>query len=390
MIRIALNAWFWDNPSVGSGQYLKYLAPALLEIDDNLEIILVSPKPFKTKPETKPRLKFHVAPTPFPNQTSNLAKVWFEQITFPRACQRLGVDVAHVPYFGSSLSPTVPTVVTVHDLIPMMLPEYRGNALVRLYTSLVAAAAPQADLILADSGASKRDILQKLKAPDEQVRVVYLAPAPHFQPAETWPQIIEIKKKYNLPENFVLYLGGYDVRKNVSALLHAYTWVSATLGDEYPLVLAGRLPEKDTSFFPDPLRIARELGIEEYIITPGWIAEEDRPLVYAAATVFVFPSRYEGFGLPVLEAMACGTPVVTTNAASLPEVAGGAAWLVSPDDEAQLIEAMRRALCDQTLREEMTTKGRAHATTFTWDRTARQTADVYKRALAPEEVRIRE
>ena len=134
-MKIAINAWFWDRPSVGSGQYLKYLLPALLEADDSLEITLVSPKPFDSLsntsgvPETTPNqnLRFHVAKTPLPNQSSNLAKVWFEQITFPRSCKQLGVELAHVPYFGSPLSPTVPTVVTIHDLIPMILPEYRGD-----------------------------------------------------------------------------------------------------------------------------------------------------------------------------------------------------------------------------------------------------------------------
>jgi glycosyltransferase involved in cell wall biosynthesis len=377
-LKIAINAWFWDNPSVGSGQYLKYLLPALLEIDDDLEIILVSPKPFKTKPDTEPKLKFQVATTPFLKQASNLTKVWFEQITFPRTCQKLGVDVAHVPYFGSPLAPTVPTVVTIHDLIPMVLPEYRGNALVRFYTSLVAAAAPQARLILADSEASKRDVLQQLNVPDKQVRVVYLAPAPSFQPAETWQQIIDIKKKYNLPENFVLYLGGYDVRKNVSALLHAYTWVSAALGDQYPLVLVGRLPEKDTSFFPDPLRIARELGIEEYVVTPGWIAEEDRPLLYAAATVFVFPSRYEGFGLPVLEAMACGTPVVTTNAASIPELAGPAAFQLDPNDTKHMAAPIIRLCTEEESNDEMIERGFTQVEKFSWEKTAQQTLQAYR------------
>jgi glycosyltransferase involved in cell wall biosynthesis len=375
-LKVAINAWFWDNPSVGSGQYLKYLLPALLEADEDLEITLVSPKPFHTQPDTG-RLNFHQTMTPFSNQAANLAKVWFEQITFPRVCRALSVDVAHVPYFGSSLSPGVPTVVTVHDLIPMVLPEYRGNMLVRLYTSLVAAAAPQAALILADSQASKRDILHKLNVPDEQVRVVYLAPAPYFQPAETWQQIVDIKKKYNLPEDFVLYISGYDVRKNVSALLHAYTWVSATLGDEYPLVLAGRLPEKDTPFFPDPLRIARELGLEEYIITPGWIAEEDRALLYAAATVFVFPSRYEGFGLPVLEAMACGTPVVTTNVSSIPELAGPAAFQVDPNDTKHIAAPIIRLCTEAESRDEMVELGFAQVEKFSWEKTARQTLRAY-------------
>lgn len=384
-MKVAINAWFWDNPSVGSGQYLQYLVPALLKADDSLEIVLISPKPFDLIKNTAvipdPKVKFEVIQTPLANQASNLAKVWFEQITFPRACRRLGVDLAHVPYFGSPLAPSVPTVVTIHDLIPMILPEYRGGFLVRLYTSLVAAAAPQSKIILADSAASKRDILAKLGLPDEQVRVVYLAPAPHFQPAETWQQLVEIKQKYNLPENFVLYLGGYDVRKNISALLHAYTWVSATLGDQYPLVLAGRIPTGDSAFFPNPLRIARELGLADYVISPGWIAEEDRPLLYAAATVFVFPSRYEGFGLPVLEAMACGVPVVTTNAASIPELAGPAAFQLDPNDTKHMAAPIIRLCTEEESRDTMIERGFAQVEKFSWQKTAQETLQAYRDAL---------
>lgn len=381
-MKIAVNAWFWDNPAVGSGQYLKYLLPALLEADGSLDITLISPKPFDSiSLEPYPNLKFHTVKTPFANPASNLAKVWFEQITFPRACRKLGVDLAHVPYFGSPLAPSVPTVVTIHDLIPMVLPEYRGGFLVRLYTSLAAAAAPQAKIILADSEASRRDILQKLGLPAEQVRVVYLAPAPHFQPAETWQQLVEIKKKYNLPESYVLYLGGYDVRKNVSALLHAYTWVSATLGDQYPLVLAGRMPATDTPFFPDPLRIARELGLADVVITPGWVTEEDRPLLYAAATVFVYPSRYEGFGLPVLEAMACGVPVVTTNAASIPELAGPAAFQLDPHDTKHMAAPIIRLCTEEESRDMLIERGFAQVEKFSWTKTAEETLRAYREAV---------
>lgn len=388
-MRVAINAWFWHNPSVGSGQYLRYLLPALLEADDSLEISLISPTPFGETPDIlvqypEHRLNYQVTPTPFANQDGNLAKVWFEQITFPRAGKRLGADVAHVPYFGSPLAPATPTVVTIHDLIPMILPEYRGNLLVRLYTSLVAAAAPNADIILADSEASKRDILRKLGVPAEQVRVVYLAPAPHFQPAKTWDQIVAITAKYKLPETFVLYLGGYDVRKNINALLHAFTWVSHTLGEQFPLVLAGRLPQNDTAFTPDPRRIARELGIEAFIITPGWIAEEDKPLLYAAATVFVYPSRYEGFGLPVLEAMACGTPVVTTNAASIPELAGPAAFQLDPNDTKHMAAPIIRLCTEEESNDEMIERGFDQVEKFSWAKTARQTLQAYRDAASGE------
>lgn len=380
-MKVAINAWFEDNPSVGSGQYLKYLLPALLDADDRLEVHLISPKPFSSLVHL-PRVTGHIVKTPYPNQAGNLAKVWFEQITFPRACRRLGVDVAHVPYFGSPLSPGVPTVVTIHDLIPMLLPEYRGSVLVRLYTSLVAAAAVQAKRVLADSEASRRDILGKLGLPEAQVRVIYLAPAPHFRPAESWAQIAGFLEKYHLPQTFVLYLGGYDARKNVSALLHAYTWVSATLGEQFPLVLAGRLPEVETRLFPDPLRIARELGIEQFILTPGWIPEEDCPLLYAAATVFVYPSRYEGFGLPVLEAMACGTPVVTTNAASIPELAGPAAFQLDPGDTKHIAAPIIRLCTEEESVDELVARGFAQVEKFSWSKTAEQTLQAYREAIS--------
>jgi len=381
-LKVAVNAWFWDQPSVGSGQYLKYLVPALLAADDAVEITLVSPKPFTPPPDDfGGKLSFLVAPTPLPNQHSNLAKVWFEQITFPRACRRVGADVAHVPYFGSPLGPGVPTVVTIHDLIPMILPEYRGNWRVRLYTSLAAASAQQASLILADSQASRRDILRKLAVPESRVRVVYLAPAPHFQPAQTWQQIVDIKKKYNLPEDFVLYLGGYDARKNLNALLHAFTWVSGTLHDSFPLVLAGKIPTQDSALFPNPLRMARELGIEQFVVTPGWIAEEDIPLLYAAAAVFVYPSRYEGFGLPVLEAMACGTPVVTTNAASIPELAGPAAFQLDPSDTKHIAAPILRLCTEEDSRDDLIERGFAQVEKFSWQKTAQETLQAYRACL---------
>jgi glycosyltransferase involved in cell wall biosynthesis len=202
-------------------------------------------------------------------------------------------------------------------------------------------------------------------------------PGPAYRPAETWAQIEAIKAKYHLPDNFVLYLGGYDARKNVSALLHAYTWVSATLHHDYPLVLAGKIPAEDSRLFPHPRRIARQLGIEEFILTPGWIAEEDLPLLYAAATVFVYPSRYEGFGLPVLEAMACGTAVVTTDAASIPELAGPAAFQINPDDTKHLAAPILRLCTEESFNDEMVERGLAQVEKFSWAKTAAATLQAY-------------
>jgi len=379
-MRVAINGWFWDQPSTGSGQTVRHLLPALIAQDSTLAITLVVPEWVTIRHATE-AMPDRVSLAPVPCRPGNLGKLWFEQRTFPHTCRQLGVDLAHIPYFASSLSPMLPTVITIHDLIPMILPEYRGGVLVRLYTSLVASAAARARLVLTDSEASRRDIVSHLKLPDSCVRVVYLAPAPHYQPVEDPDRLEAVRRKYELPEEFVLWLSGFDVRKNAQALLHAYTWVYEALGDDYPLVMAGVLPEEDTLFFPDPRRVAAELGVSHAVRFSGWVDEADKPALYSAATVFVFPSRYEGFGLPVLESMACGTPVVTSNAASLPELAGAAAFQVDPDDPRRLGAAIIALCVQEDLHAEMREKGLAQAAQFTWEKTARETLAAYHQAL---------
>ncbi|MFQ5576171.1 MAG: glycosyltransferase family 4 protein [Anaerolineae bacterium] len=375
-MKLAVNGWFCNQIQTGSGQYLRHLLPALTGLNPDLEITLVAPD--HALSGSAVHWPEQVRMWPVRVRPGRPGKVWFEQRLFPRAARAAGADVAHVPYFGSALAPQLPTVVTVHDLIPMVLPRYRGGPLVRLYTSLVAAAAANANLILADSDASRRDILAHLKLPPNRVRTVHLAPAPHYAPAESRPPVEAVIKKYNLPPDFALYIGGYDARKNVPALLHAWTYVVAGLGDELKLVLAGQLPAADTPFFPDPLKIARRLGVEDFVVTPGPIDEADKPLLYSAARLFVYPSRYEGFGLPVLEAMACGTPVVTTTAASLPELAGAEAFMVDPDDTRRMASPIISLAIQDDTHTEMANRGYRQAQKFNWQITARKTLQAYR------------
>jgi len=377
-MRLAINGWFWHSPATGSGQTVRYLVPALAEEDGRLEIVLIVPGGEGRPPEDLPA---GVRWVPAAVRPGALGKLWFEQVSFPRLCRRLGADVAHVPYFASPLDPSVPTVVTIHDLIPMVLPAYRGGPLVRLYTALVAAAAGRARLILADSEASRRDILARLRVTADQVRVVYLAPGLQYRPVADAEGLAGVRRKYRLPEDFALWLSGFDVRKNAAAVLHAYTWVSEVFQGELPLVMAGALPARDTPFFPDPRRMAAELGIEQAVHFPGRIDEADKPALYSAARLFVYPSRYEGFGLPILEAMACGTPVVTSTAASLPELAGAAAFQIDPDDSRQLAAAIVALGVQDDLRQQLREKGLQQAARFTWQKTAAETLAAYRAAL---------
>ena len=195
-MKIAINAWFYNQINTGSGQYLRYLIPALTDLDPALEVVLIVPASVYKSGELAWSQKLQrVYLEPVTVGASNFGKVYFEQVLFPRQAKALGAQVAHVPYFGSALFPLLPTVVTVHDLIPVVLPAYRGHRLVRLYTKLVSRAAHKASLILGDSDASRHDILDHLTVPAERVRTVYLAQAPHYRPARNTDQLNKIRQK---------------------------------------------------------------------------------------------------------------------------------------------------------------------------------------------------
>jgi glycosyltransferase involved in cell wall biosynthesis len=391
-VRIGINAFYLGAATTGSGQYINHLIRQLVRLGDESEYVLVKNTGWRMENTSRSHSPFsiphspscilHPVSTPFDLLSENLAKLWFEQVSFPRACRRQGVELAHVPYFASPFFPTMPTVVTVHDLIPMILPAYRGSILVRLYTGLVAAAARKADMVLTDSEASKRDIVRLLGIPAERVRVIYLAVDDIYQPVLDERCLTLTRRNYGLTARYLLYLGGFDQRKNVPTLLKAFAQLAkdSSLGgrDSVLLVVAGRLPEKGSDFFPDPRPIVQELGIGERVIFTGWVPEEDKPALYSGARALVFPSLYEGFGLPPLEALACGTPVIASNRGALPEIVGDGGLLLEPDDVERLAGAMENLLNNDTLWGDLREKGLAHAARFSWEKTARETLAVYQ------------
>jgi len=394
-MRVAINAWFWDSPTTGSGQYVRWLVEGLAALSADLQIILVIPanqrkEAGSRKQEARgkgqavsnlhsPFSTLHPASCilhPVLCPRSNLGKVWFEQVAFPRACVRLGVDVAHVPYWVPPLLPSVPTVVTIHDLIPLVLRQYRGGPPVRLYTALVSTTTPRAQLVLTDSEASRQDVVTHLRLPAGRVRVVYLAADARYTPTPT-PEDAQIRARYGLPERYVLYLGGFDVRKNVATVLRTYRWAGPAIGQECPLVIAGQLPKQDTPFTPHPRRLVREQGVNGQFVRFIGADEAAKPALYRGAVAFVFPSHYEGFGLPPLEALACGTPVVGSDVTSIPEVVGGAGVLLPPDDAEGMAGALIQLATDDDFRAELSQRALAQAARFSWKRTAQETLAAY-------------
>lgn len=374
-MNIGINGLFLNRPTTGTGQYLLELLPALAQLDTPNEYAVFTPSAVSGLPSN---VVVHRETVALNRLSENFGKLWFEQITFARACHREHSDLAHVPYLASPLFPRTRTVVTIHDVIPLLLPLYRGSLFVRAYTRLVALSARRADAIIADSECSKRDIVRLLRVEAARVHVVYLAANKRYQPTI---DATRVSRKYSLPQKYLLYLGGFDQRKNVRVILQAFAQLREFYDLGYRLVLAGVNLGRDSNFFPNPQRIAREAGLPgDALHFTGWVDEADKPALYTGATVFLFPSLYEGFGLPPLEAMACGAPVIVSHASSLPEVVGAAGMLIDPNDVNAWAEAMRAVLRDPVRRATLQLQSMHQARKFSWQRAARETLAVYRNA----------
>ncbi len=356
-VKVHLNGLFTEHPLTGSGQYLRHLHRALVAAAREDEFTIV------------PRRGVYA------RLGRRVGKVLWEQIGFPTAA--VGADLAHVPYLGPPLRGRN-DVVTVHDLIGMVLPEYAASPWMRLYNRAVAAAARRARLILADSQATADDVQRLLGIGPERIRVTLLGVDEDLRPAPA-AQIADVRDHHGLPERFALYLGSGDVRKNLDVLLRA--WALLPAAERIPLVLAGNIPCRGDALFPDYRRLAEQLGVGESIAWLGTVPEAEKATLLSAATVFVFPSRYEGFGLDPLEAMACGTPVICSDATSLPEVVGAAAVLVDPADEKAWAVAVGSVAEGGDHAAELVAAGRARAAELTWRATAELTLNAYRELL---------
>jgi glycosyltransferase involved in cell wall biosynthesis len=376
-MHIAFNGWFWDRPNTGSGQYIRHLLSALRRVAPDLQMTLVLP-PHLSAPDDLPT---DVSLVTTSGRGGQVGKVWFEQRTFPQMVARVEADIAHVPYWGSPLSSPARLVTSVLDVAALIYPEYNRGFTGRLYTSLVSTAAKGSAHVITLSNAAKADIVKHLAIPDAMITPTYLAHDEVYHPLIGKERDAAVREKYGLPQDFVLYLGGFDLRKQVNQLLLAYTYVMQAQGDEFPLVIAGREPAWGTPMFPDLRKYAAELGIADQIHWTGYIDEADKPSLYRLARVFAFPSVYEGFGLPVLEAMACGTPVVASDIPVMAEVVGDGAFLVEEGSARAMAGAILALLIQAPLRETQITQGLSQATKYSWRKTAQETLGVYERVM---------
>jgi len=359
-LRVIFDARSVTDHYPGIGRYGSSLTHALARRGDIELTLLVDPGAGNTLHPLPP-----VRQVPAPYPPSSLAQQW----AVPGLLRRLRADLYHSPYYLMPYVLPCPAVVTMYDIIPLLVPGTHSAPFRWVYRLTHRLAARAARRVLAISQATADD-LAHLGIPRRKIVAVPLGVDPAYHPrppAET----AALRARYGLPDRFALYVGTNKPHKNLGRLIEVW----GRLGQPPPLVIAGAQDDR----FPSVGELAGRSGAQ--VLPIGQAPEDDLPVLYSAAELFVFPSLYEGFGLPVLEAMACGTPVVCSNVSSLPEVAGEAALLVDPLDTDALDGAIRRALGDRELRLHLREMGLAQAAHFSWDRTAEATVEAYRQAV---------
>lgn len=308
------------------------------------------------------------------------------QLLLPRILSKNGIDVFHspnymIPFLGfpRHRPGKIRCVVTIHDVIPLMFPHHapksKKSRLFPVYKRVMLEVGERADMIITDSEAARGDVIKHLKILPEReasVHAIHLGVQERFSPAKRAEYVVRQPGTKNEEPRTILYVGRPDPYKNCVELVEAFA--IAKMECQFPLSLTIVGPEDER--YPEAREKTAELGIQDAV---HWVYLSDSELVdaYRAAEVVVLPSLYEGFGLPVMEAMACGTPVVCSNRGALPEVTGDAAIQVRPGDTARLAAEIKRVLTDPGLAEELSKKGLEQAAKFTWERTARETLKVY-------------
>lgn len=370
-MRIGVDARLIYHQPAGISRYTWHLLQALAKINQQDEFIVFQHRkqhpPLITQQNFYRRTLYSPAHHPL------------EQWVLPVELLRFSLDLLHSTDFIPPLYSATPAVITVHDLAFLHWPHFvtKDSA---AYYGQIDRAIRHARHIIVPSEHTKRDLIGQLGAPENKVSVIYEAADPHFQPLPIEATRAEVVQKYKIPPNYILFVSTIEPRKNVAGLLTAFQHLREKYTTpDVGLVLAG----SQGWLYEETLEMVDKLNLRQYTFFLGRVSDEELRKLYVAARCHVHPAHYEGFGLPPLEAMACGTPTIVSNSSSLPEVVGDAALLVSPQDPEEIAVAMHRLLSDNTLHAELREKGLRRAKCFSWESAARSTMEVYRKAVDP-------
>lgn len=374
-MRIAIDARYIQDHFPGIGRYTYNLIAALAETASSDTLLVVhNPRLPNTRYDLAALARAgRVEMVETAAATVSLAEQW----QLPSLARRIGADVWHAPYYIGPYRLPCPLVVTVHDAISSRYPQYLPSLAARVtYAAAMRLALAAATRVIAVSEASRADLQRFFGAPHARLRVVHEAADARYAPQPVGA-VAAVRERLGLPERYVLYLGMNKPHKNVVRLVEAWAQVAPQQRSDTRLVIAGRADPR----YRQAEQAAAQTGVAGSVQFVGDVAEADLPALYSGALLFAFPSLYEGFGLPVLEAMACGAPVLCSTTPALLEIVGDAAVAVDPLDVAALAAAISRLLADEPQRRELSTRGLAQAQRFSWARAASETLAVYRAAL---------
>ncbi len=368
-MRIGIDATSIPPNRVGAGNYIYNLVNALAEIDDrNQYFIFINSKLREDWRIEKNNFSF--VSIPF---SSRSLRILWEQTGLPLQARKLALEILHSPHYTMPIVKSCQSVVTFCDMTFELFPELHEFSKRLIFPLMMRWSANQAERLIAISESTRQDVMRILRVKPERIITIPLAASSDYGVIAR-NRVKEVCNRYQLTVGkYIYYVGALEPRKNVPLLIEAYAKLAYKFPD-IPLVIAG----KKGWMYDEIFAKVKNLNLEERVRFLGYVPEQDLIGLYNGTSIFVYPSLYEGFGLPVLEAMQCGAPVVTTNVSSMPEVAGNSALLVAPDDVEGLSKAMQRILSDDQLAKDLSSLGLARSANFSWKNCAQETLQVYE------------
>jgi glycosyltransferase involved in cell wall biosynthesis len=373
-MKIAIDGMLLRPPFSGVETAIWSLCRALAEAGTE-EYVAFVPKTFgESPPETR---RFHIRRSLLPTQLRPVRIAW-EQLALPPTVATGRFDLLHAPGYIAPLGCRVPVVLSVYDVIALRYPRWCTVTNRWHYGLMLPASARKARGIIVPSEATKRDLLAFVGIRDDKVRVIPLGVGAPFGVVRNRDELARVRTRYGLPERYLLFVGQQEPKKNLAGMVEAFAMLKTQEDSALKLVVAGREGWGGGAV----RRRVRARGLANEILFLGFVPREDLAPLYSMAELFVFPSLYEGFGLPLLEAMACGLPVVCSQRGALPEVAGDAAVLVDPDHPAEIARAISEVVASPGLKQSLVQRGLRRAQSFTWRKTAEATEKFYRQIAA--------
>jgi len=366
-MRIGIMLRAYDRPG-GIGIYSRNIVKHLLQIDRNNHYVLIYND------------KGHIGTYGHLTNVDEVCipaanpLIW-DQWSIPRAVKKWGIDLIFHTKFTVPLATKAKTVMALHGASWFVHPEIYGKLDVFYVRRSMRFYCSKADFLISNSDLTTRDHIQILNVPPDKIKTVYFAAGDEFRPISDVGYLEQIRKKYRLPKRFILTVSSYDPNKNIGTLFQAFSRCFANI--DVHLVIAGQ----DCAKFSQDFDL-ESLGLQDLVHFPGWVDQKDLAALYSLADVYVFPSIYETFGIPILEAMACGCPVIASTAGALPELAGDAALLVDPHDSEALANNIRQVITSDKLARRYRAAGLDRAREFTWLETAKQTLQIFQDTCA--------